>query len=286
MRNAIGIDIGGTRLRVARIAPGGAVEARLSEPTDRQPLAALAQIERLAGTLRNAATCGAGIGVPGRVDVAGGGVLSGGYVDFSGIPLAGLLGRATRLPVFVDNDANMGLAAEMRLGAARSVAHAAMLTIGTGIGGALMLDGRIFRGRMAAGQLGHITVDIDGAECLCGRRGCLETASSGTALGRLIAEGGRAPSTTAQDLLESKDSADMAILARWAGPLRAGIDSLIATLDPELVVLGGGLGEAACAALARFPPLSPWYRCKVVPAQMGDDAGVVGAGLTALELGP
>ena len=142
------------------------------------------------------------------------------------------------------------------------------------------------RGRGTAGQLGHVTVEVDGLPCACGRRGCLETRSAGKALRRYIADAGLPESTTAQSLLAQDDAQSRAIVARWAAPLRAGIDSLAATLDPDLVLLGGGLGDAACAALARFPSSSAWFQPRVAPAALGDNAGVIGAAFAAMDLAP
>ena len=285
MVDAIGIDIGGTNIRAARISAAGDIRDRRIESTSRAPASALSQIETLIGALFDDHTKAIGLGIPGRVDSVGGRILSGGFVDLSGLSLVEHLERRWKVPVRIDNDASMALVAEARLGAARGCAHVVMLTIGTGIGGALMLDGRLVHGRMTAGQLGHITIDIHGPPCLCGRRGCLETYSSGTALGRLAAEAGLAPSISLEQLLARDDAPSRQILAQWSQPLRAGIESLTATLDPEKVVLGGGLGHFAVQALHVLPAAASWYSCSVVPANLGDDAGIIGAALYALELG-
>lgn len=282
MSNAIGIDIGGTKIRAARVSADGAVEESRQAPTGRSPVAVIGQIEALLGQLVNAHTQAAGYGVPGRVDAVSGEILSGGFVDLSGGVTAGLRAPG-RPPALFANDASMALFGEARLGAAAGHSHIVLLTIGTGIGGALMLDGRIVHGRGTAGQLGHITVDAKGRECLCGRAGCLETVSSGTALRECIVANGLDAATTLEDLLARGDEPARKILAAWANPLRAGIDSLVAAFDPEIVVLGGGLGASACRALQAFPALSPWCQCPVVPAALGDAAGVTGAALAALE---
>eukprot|EP01037_Dinobryon_pediforme_P014610 gene14610-14734_t len=275
MRNAIGIDIGGTKIRAARVSADGKIVDRLIEPTEKTPSAVLAQIEHLFNCVADQKTSAIGIGIPGRVNAITGEVLSGGYVNLSGAVLADLARKCGNLPLFYDNDASMALIAEARLGAARNSKHGVMLTIGTGIGGALMLDGKIVHGKAAAGQLGHVTIDINGPACLCGRMGCLETFSSGTALGRLIAASSLEATTTLQSLIARNDDAARDILNRWIKPLRAGIDSLVAAFDPEIVVLGGGLGADACRALEGFAAASPWYQCAIVPAMLGDDAGVI-----------
>ena len=283
MRYAIGIDIGGTKMRAARVSADGVMFAHRVMPTPKTSDAVMAQIDALISELVESGVAAIGIGVPGRVDASKGKVLSGGFVDLSGMPLAERLTKAGSRGVFIDNDANMALVAESRIGAAKGLAHAILLTIGTGIGGAIMDSGRIIHGRATAGQLGHVTVDANGAACACGGRGCVETTSSGTALRRHIAAAGLAPTTSIAELLRREDSAAKSIIAAWAGPLRAAIDGLVAALDPEVVILGGGLGAAACAALAGFPARSSWYQCQVAPARLGDDAGVIGAALAALE---
>jgi glucokinase len=283
MTSAIGVDIGGTSLRVARVSERGEILAHHGVATPREPDAVIAEIDRLIGIVDGGGDSALGIGIPARVDVARGTAMPGGYVDLSGPPLAQRLRRAQRRKVVVDNDGNMALLAEARSGVARGHRNAAMFTIGTGIGGALLADGRILHGSMSAGQLGHLTVAADGLPCKCGRRGCVETTSSGSALRRLMADAGFGQLTDVDVLLERSDAAARDVIAAWAMPLRNTIDSIVAALDPELVILGGGLGNAACRALERFPAKSSWFQAPVVPAQLGGDAGVIGAALAALE---
>jgi glucokinase len=283
MRTAIGIDIGGTNIRAARISSNGGILAHASVSTARSAAGVLADLEKFIGKLRDSSTVAIGIGVPGRVDAGTGQIFSGGFVDLSDMDVSGRIQGQTGLPAFCANDANMALFAEARIGAARGFGDAVMLTIGTGIGGAILAEGRMFHGGGTAGQLGHVTVSFDGAPCKCGRRGCLETESSGTALQRHMAEAGFAPGTKIDDLLNSDAADAQRVIAAWAAPLRAGLDSLAAAFAPQLFVLGGGLGVTACRALERFPADSPWFQCEVRAAQLGDEAGVIGAGLAALE---
>ena len=283
MQNAIGIDIGGTKIRAARIAPDGKILQRLIEPTEKSPAKLVTQIEHLVEQVANPKTIAIGIGIPGRVNAITREVLSGGYINLSGTAIPDLIRRCGNRPLFYDNDASMALIAEARLGSARTHRHIVMLTIGTGIGGALMLEGKIVHGKATAGQLGHVTIDQHGPVCLCGRKGCLETYSSGTAVGSLIEISGLPTSTTLESLLAQNYEVARKVLRNWIEPLRAGIDSLVAIFDPELVVLGGGLGTSACRALEAIPGTSPWYQCPIVPAALGDDAGVIGAALFAME---
>ncbi len=282
---AIGVDVGGTNIRAARISNEGSVLEWKAHPTASQPELVIAQINELFRSLDDGSVKAIGIGVPGRVDAGQGHVLSGGYVDLTGAPLAIALRESFAGPIIIDNDGNMALVAEQAVGRGRGIANVIMFTIGTGIGGAVFGNGRIFRGGATAGQLGHLTVDVNGEQCLCGRRGCVETTSSGTALGRHLAGAGLDPDTSVDALLSRSDNGDAvaaSVLARWINPLRAAIDSAVAAFDPQLVLLGGGLGIAAHRALARFPAVAAWYQCPVEPAELGDRAGVIGAGLSAL----
>ena len=283
MRNAIGIDIGGTSIRAARVSEAGEILAHQAHETPASAAETLNLVDTLIARVEDADSAAIGVGVPGRVNVATGEVFSGGYVNLAGPQLGQRLKAARGRPVFADNDGSMALVGEARVGAGRGLANIVLLTIGTGIGGATMLDGRILRGARTAGQLGHITVDINGATCACGRAGCVETTSSGTALRQFIAVAGLPKTTLLQDLIERDDPPARSILTRWAAPLRSAIDSLVATLDPEIVLLGGGLGAGACKALERFPARSPWFQCRIAPAELGDRAGVIGAALSALE---
>ena len=283
---AIGIDIGGTNLRAALVSGAGEILGRVSERITRDPNALLTRIIEVVEDLDREGVTSIGIGVPGRVDARRRLALSGGYVDLSKIALGDRIRAASRKEVVIDNDCNMALIAEIAVGAARGRENVAMLTIGTGIGGAIVQEGKIVRGKMSAGQLGHVTVDLHGPLCLCGRHGCVETTSSGTALGRHIAEAGLARDTTVDKLLAldaAGDKAARALLLAWAGPLRAAIDSIVAIVDPELVLLGGGLGAAAHRALAVVTVAqSDWYQCELGTAELGDDAGVIGAALSSL----
>ncbi|RWM03804.1 MAG: ROK family protein [Mesorhizobium sp.] len=283
---AIGVDIGGTNLRAARISGTGEILERMAEKSAPDPELVLGRIVDMVRRLDTPEVTAIGVGVPGRVDARRGAVLSGGYVDLASVDLTERLEGMTGKPVAIDNDCNMALVAEMTLGAASGYENVVMFTIGTGIGGAVAQNRQILRGRATAGQLGHITVDMNGETCACGRRGCVETTSSGTALGRHIERAGLGPGISVDHLFDREAAGDGAardILEAWAKPLRAAIDSAVAMFDPDLILLGGGLGRAAHRALACAPALAPWYQCAVAPAGLGDDAGVIGAALQALK---
>ena len=279
----IGVDIGGTNIRAARVAPDGRLSGLLRVRTDSQA-DAVELVGDLCERLSGDDVGAIGIGIPGRLSRDGREVLSSGYVDLAGRRLADVVGVRTGRPVVLENDAHMALLAELQLGAATNTPNVVMFTVGTGIGGAVAMDRRVLRGRGNAGQLGHLSLDPDGPVCNCGRRGCSEVLASGTALKRLMDDAGLAPGTTVEALLERgpDDPAAAGVLCRWAAAWRGAIDSTVAVLDPDLVVLGGGLGNAAVAALAACSAsTSAWFECPVIPAALGDDAGVIGAGLRA-----
>jgi len=279
---AIGIDIGGTHIRAACVARDGRILARAAAPSSPDAHTVRATCLALVAQVRSPSVQAIGIGVPGQVHVASRKVLSGGYVDLSTLPFADSIETTTGLPVSIDNDATMALLGEAACGAARGRTNVVMLTIGTGIGGAILNGGTVLRGRGAAGQLGHLTVDPQGRPCVCGRTGCVETVSSGTAFATHLAEAGLPAATRVEDLLARADTSARTVLSAWARPLRAAIDTLIATCNPDIVLLGGGAGAAAAAALARFPAAPSWFQADVAAAQLGNDAGVIGAALSAL----
>lgn len=285
-RTAIGVDIGGTHIRAARVDGAGRILDSARARSSADPEQVLSTVIELIGRLATPDLAGIGVGVPGRVDSEKETVFSGGFVDLSHLPFAERLRAATGLPVVLENDCSMALLGEAAFGAGRGKQNLVMLTIGTGIGGATLDHGHLLRGRSTAGQLGHMVVDPGGRPCVCGRHGCVETLSSGTAFGRHVAEAGLPAGTDADTLLARRDEGDAratAVLAAWAGPLRRAIDSLVATLDPDLVILGGGMGRAAVAALTGVPPETCWYDSQIVAAELGDDAGVIGAAHCAME---
>ncbi len=281
---ALGIDVGGTNLRVAEVDAAGRIRSRHAERVTKGREAFMARLVDIAAK-RGPDVGAIGIGMPGRVDAAAGLVLSAGYLDLGGLPLSGLLGAATGLPVVVENDCTMALIAECAVGAARGAANVVMFTVGTGIGGAIAQNGRPVHGRATAGQLGHITVRPGGDLCNCGRRGCVETTSSGTALGRHIREAGLTVDTGVDDLFAAADAGNTiaeAVLSAWAAPMRDAATSMAAAFDPDVILFGGGLGAAMVRAFKRLPPEESWYRYDIRAAELGDDAGVIGAGLCAL----
>lgn len=286
---AIGIDVGGTNMRAARISPTGEILKKHSIPGSRDPVVALGLIDDLLGDMGVEHARAVGIGIPGRVDGRTGEILSGGFLDLSSVDLKHRIETTFNCPTVVANDCSMALIGEARLGAAKGLRNVVMMTIGTGIGGAIIENGQIVNGKGIAGQLGHLVVNIDGRPCLCGQRGCIETESSGTSLRRHLDEAGYGPTIRFEQVALQAEAGDMTamhVLRAWGGPLRAAINTLSAALDPDVVILGGGMGRAAMHALRFLPPLKTWYEVEVRAAELGDDAGVIGSGLAALDLVP
>ena len=281
-RLTIGVDVGGTNVRAARIGPDGLMSGLLKVRTDSMP-SVPDVVEALVRRLLSDDVVAVGVGIPGRLDRDRSKVLSAGFVNVAGIPLGEVLSARIGRPVVLDNDAHMALVGELAVGAAKDVDDVVMFTVGTGIGGAVADARNVLRGRGNAGQLGHLTVDPNGPECNCGRRGCSEVYVSGTALSGYIVAAGLPPGTSVETLIDThgQSPAAAAVLTRWVTSWRHAIDTVVAVLDPDLVVLGGGLGVAAAAAIQGAAPASSWFECPVVAAALGDDAGVVGAGLRA-----
>jgi glucokinase len=307
----IGVDLGGTNVRVAVIAPTGAVQAEEHEPTGGDFDHLVHVIAEHARTLADASGARAvGVGAAGLVDFEGTVHYAPNLPMLRHAPLGPALASALDLPVVVDNDANVAAWGEACHGAARGHRHALVITLGTGIGGGIIMDGRVYRGGHGFGaEVGHWQFDPAGARCACGELGHWEAAASGTALGQLararVAEG-RAPNILARaggdqamvDGYEVGDSAragetdGLELLADYARQVALGFVGLANILDPEVIVVSGGLvalGDLLLEPLraafdhhlegAEFRPSVP-----VLAAELGARAGVVGAGALAREL--
>ncbi|HEX8647181.1 MAG TPA: ROK family protein [Thermoleophilaceae bacterium] len=309
----IGIDAGGTKLL------GGVVDGSLGvrervhrfwRGEDRDET-----LDVFAGAVAEARAAapdvaGVGFGVPSVVDQATGTSEYSVHLPLEGVPFRDVMAERLGLPVWVDNDANLALLAEARAGAARGARHALMLTLGTGIGGGMLLDGRLYRGaRGGGGELGHVVIDVDGPPCQgrCPNRGCLEALASGRAmgreggvaaervpgsgLGRALAAGREITGALVTELAHSGDPAAVEVLALVGRRLGAGLASLANAFQPEVIVVGGGavaagellLGPAREVAAATALPPSAGVR--IVAAELGEEAGMIGAGILALERG-
>lgn len=310
-RRVIGIDAGGTKLlggvvdeqlvvhhRVRRTWRGDDRGSTLDTFVD-----AVEEIRAAAPDVE-----AVGFGIPSLVRPETGESVWSNHLPLDDVPFRDLMSERLGLPVHVDNDANLALLAEHRRGAARGTSHALMLALGTGIGGGIVIDGKVYRGATgAAGELGHLVVDLHGAECPgdCPGHGCLEVVASGSAIGlageaaggerpespigRRLAAGDRISGQYVTELAHSGDEAAVAALGAAGRRLGAGLTGLVNVFNPEVIVIGGGAVAAgelllgpAREEVARhaLPPSREAVR--IVPAHFGDESGMVGAALFAL----
>lgn len=282
---AIGIDVGGTNIRAALVDGDGKILEWRHDAAVRADDALMAAILALVDALRGPQVGAVGIALPCRVDPLRRQIRAGGFVDLSTRNPWEEIEDATGLPVAIENDGTMALLGEVAFGAARGMASAVLLTIGTGIGGGIIERGEVVRGRDTAGQLGHLLVRPGGRLCVCGARGCVEAESAGRAFPLHLAEHGLAPDLRAADLLALDTDEARAALHAWAAPLRQAIDILEVAFAPEAVLIGGGAGEAMLGALAHLPSgTSDWFGARIKAAALGDRAGVIGAAAAAFRL--
>ncbi len=316
MEYVLGIDIGGTNLVAAAVSiDGGLLEGLRSEPTD-AGRGADDVIGRLVAMARRtiddtraadpaARLIGIGIGSPGPVDIAAGVVLLTPNLGWINMPVRDMIAGPLDLPASLDNDATCAMAGEWWLGAARGARHAVTFTLGTGIGGGVVVDGKVLHGASdVAGEIGHITIETNGRRCGCGNDGCLEAYASGTAIARRMAEaigaGGESSlaesgvrELTAQAVYEAAASGDplaLEVVQDTAKYLGVGVANLINILNPEIVVICGGVTQAGDRL---FTPLrrevtrrafKPAVEvCRIVPGELPGTAGVVGAAKIFLE---
>ncbi len=315
MSNAVGVDLGGTKMLVGVVGPGPRVLYRASETgfgeTSDEILGRL-ELEVRRALAADPGVDSIGLGIPCTIDRETGVAISAVNLPIADVPVRELMRKRIGMPVFVDNDANAAALAEHRHGAAKGARNAVVLTIGTGIGGGLILDGRVYRGSHGSGaELGHVVVEADGPPCQgsCPNRGCVETMASGTALardgraaaerepasalGRLLSDGKPIDGRAVTDAAQAGDGAAQAVIARAGRYLGVALSGLANVFDPDVIVLGGGvmsgvgellLGPAREELAARA--LTPQNRTPVVAAELGSDAGMIGAAtMAADELG-
>ncbi len=306
MNSAIGVDIGGTKLLAVRLEDGNlADEFKTSKPDDGAVMieGIVAAFNKLAQGHEIAAI---GVGVAGLVDFETGTFAWGPHVDGVNIRVRDELSTELGLPVAVDNDANTTAFAEYRLGAGQGSEAMVMLTLGTGIGGAMVFGGSLYRGRGFAGEFGHARFARGEHVCDCGQRGCWETEAAGPALERLarqlISDDPRGSLATVVDdvapsgpaisaAASAGDPQAIALISQVGRNFGQGLASVISIFDPDRVVIGGGLGSIGEILLdpIRASANEARYAAEhkelpdIVGAQLGEQAGAVGAALLALE---
>jgi glucokinase len=288
----IGVDLGGTKLLAGALAADGSVLAQ-----ERRSTGGLELPELLAVTVEAVEALGVdadavGFGIPSLIDQHSGVSVRSVHLPLDGVAFGALMAQQLGVPVTVDNDGNCAVLAEWRAGAARDCSNVVLLTLGTGIGGGLVLGGAVYRGAVGAGaELGHVPVDLDGPPCFggCPGRGCLEALCSGSAIERDSAALADGP-MSAKDVVRlafAGDEAAVALLHEVGLRLGAGLAGLAMTFNPDVIVIGGGVmaaGELLLAPareeLARRA-LAPSGDVRVVAAGLGPEAGMIGAALLA-----
>ncbi len=310
----VGVDMGGTKLLAGAIDADLDVHHRAHRTlTGLDVEALLDTIAEAVREVRGAAEAHAvaveavGFGIPCTIDRSRGVAVQAVNLPLAEIAFADVMADRLGLAAFMDNDANLAALAEHRVGVARGAANVVLLTVGTGIGGGLVLDGRLYRGSLGAGgELGHTVVDLDGPPCQgsCPNRGCLEAVASGTALirearaaaaaapgsqlGRLARAGREVTGALVTELAHDGDEAARSVLELIGRRLGVGIASFVNQLNPEVVVLGGGVmaaGElllAPARAEVAARALAPGRDAvRIVAAGLGAEAGMIGAGVMA-----
>ena len=306
---AIGLDVGGSKVGGVLMAEDGSVRASERRETPAVDVeAVLETVVLVAKRLRDEGPAAAvGVGAAGMVEFETGVMRWAPNIAWREVSLRDLVERTTGLPCVVDNDANTAAWGEYRFGAGRGLRHALVVTVGTGIGGGMIQDGRLYRGAHGfAAEIGHIIVEPDGPLCGCGNLGCWEQVAGGQALDRMAEEAaGRHPdgpiaraaggaAATGRDVVEAAARGDLEstrILETVGRRLGEGLAGLANVLDPEAIIIGGGVAEIGPPFLdparARFLETveAPGHRPEIpiIPAELGNVAGAIGAAAMALE---
>lgn len=302
----VGVDLGGTKVLVGVVGENRQVLYEDKEKSAGQQADEL--LDTLEREIREALQAhpkasSVGLGIPCTIDRQRGMAITAVNLPIQNVPIRDRMQERLGVPVFIDNDANVAALAEHRFGAAKGTRDAVMLTIGTGIGGGVIIDGEVYRGSNgAASEPGHMVIDFDGPPCQgnCPNRGCLETFASGTALaregrvaaerdpdsalGRVLAEHGQIDGKAVTDAASEGDSVAAAVVEEAGRRLGAGLSGLANIFEPEVIVLGGGVGKAVGERMAgpareemRARALPPMNETPVVMAMLGPEAGMVGA---------
>jgi len=309
----VGIDLGGTKTAAGLVNEDGIIICKETKPTRNgghyteiaEDMAGLASSLIRNSGVKIEQVGYIGIGCPGTSDCEKGIILYSSTFGFIGAPLAAEMQKHINLPVFLDNDANCAALAESLSGAAAGAESSVTITLGTGIGGGIVIGGKIYRGfNCAGGELGHMKIALEGEECTCGRKGCWETLASGTALIRLTKKGALAnpesvinkltegnmekiDGRTAFDAARQDDETGKRIIGEYMGYLSDGLINIINILMPEVVVIGGGIsnqGEYLLEPLRKLVGAGV-YGGKNMPqtgirlAKLGNDAGIIGAAM-------
>lgn len=292
----IGVDVGGTKTLAAVVSREGVIENQVTHPTDVSSQdALLAGLDAIVEEIRGDGEIAAlGFGIPSRVDQRSGQAVASVNIPLAGVDFRNRMRERHGVPVGIDNDGNAATIGEWHAGAAKGARNVVMLTLGTGVGGGLILDGRPFRGTTGVGaELGHIVIGLDGPPCGCGGHGHLESYAAGRAADRAARElyGDSADGHRLVTRARNGEREALEALAEIGRRLGAGIASFVNVFEPELLVVGGGFGTSAAElllgpareVLAREGLEPARDTVKIVLAELGFYAGVIGAGMIAFE---
>ncbi|HEX2097193.1 MAG TPA: ROK family protein [Solirubrobacterales bacterium] len=305
----IGIDLGGTKMLLGVLDADSRVLRESRKRSTGQDEAGLVELmvrEIEEARVEQPGVEAIGLGIPATIDHEKGLAISAVNLPIESLPIRDLLAERTGLPVFVDNDANVAALAEHLKGAARNARNVVMLTIGTGIGGGLILGGEIYRGANGAGaELGHVVIDMDGPRCQgnCPNHGCVEALASGTALGRegrdaaerqpdsalgrMRSEGREVDGRAVTEAAQAGDRTALGVFDLVGRRLGVALASFANVFEPEAIVIGGGVAAAGdlllepARAELQARALPPMNRTPVVAAELGGDAGMIGAAAMA-----
>jgi glucokinase len=308
---AIGADLGGTKMAVGVVDEGPEVLWRSTEATTGRTLDELMEAleHELRAGIEACPDVGAiGLGVPSTIDRKRGVAVASVNLPIADVPVADLIAERIGLPTFMDNDANLAALAEHRFGVGRGTRNLVLVTIGTGIGGGLVLEGEPFRGSSGAGaELGHVVIDENGPRCQgnCPNHGCVEALASGTALGRAgtlaaqthpdsalgraLEADGEVTGRTVTEAALAGDGIAVEVVAGIGRHLGVALASYANIFDPDVIVVGGGVAAAGELLLEparrelRARALPPMNETKVALAALGPEAGMIGAATMALE---
>jgi len=319
MNYYIGLDIGGTKIAGALVSASGKILTRTKTSTPKRVKPkdiytcvtdAIDELIHVAGISLSSikgnipySLKGIGVGVPGIVDTRNHHILAAPNIALTGFPLSALLKKKYRKPVVMTNDVNAGLLGEAWLGAAKGLSHVVGIFPGTGVGGAVICDGKLLLGAQgAATELGHVIVDVDGPLCHCGNRGCLESLTSRWAIERDIRLAVKAGHNTIvsklndgkldmiksrilKEALSKNDAVVKSVMAKAARVLGKTAVSLNHTFNPQAIIFGGGVikacGNFILPIVIKEVNADPFFKkfntCRILPSKLGDDAVLLGA---------
>lgn len=316
MKYYIGIDLGGTNIVAGvvnenyEIVATAKVKTNLPRPAEEicKDMAMVAEKAVSEAGLQMSDIESVGVGTPGIANSESGVVEYSNNLGFENVPMAEMIGNILGKPVYIENDANAAAYGEFVAGAAKGARHAVAITLGTGVGGGIIIDGKIFAGfNFAGAEIGHTVIEVDGPQCTCGRKGCFEVFSSATGLIRMTKEameenksskmwemmkedGNRVSGRLAFNAMRAGDETAKAVVDKYIKYLAAGITNTINIFQPDVLCIGGGVcneGDPLLLPLKELVKKEVYTRnsknnTEIVIAKLGNDAGIIGAAFLGL----